>query len=337
MAAKLILFFLLISAAFSTETKWCKCHGRKQEQIMKATEKKLKPTPQLISKNLLQLTEQYSEPRVSVKMKMVDKQWSKMETTGLLNVFPNERDVNVFRDMQTNEIFWKDEKNSFRTHQQNEIKDKFESCLEETEVGTCLFHFISRFGLVMSSKATRQFIKDILDFMSETVDVNAKDGGNYTPLMWAARFDAYDAVLKLIERNANMEEVNDNGWTALHFAAQHGSDLACRGLLEKGANANAQVDLAYDEGGVTPIMFAAYWGRDEVVKVLLHFNASTNLKNKLGGRALDFARASDSDSTPECTALIEEHERKEFLKKHRKKNCWFCSNKGHENLLSNKM
>ena len=50
------------------------------------------------------------------------------------------------------------------------------------------------------------------------VDVNTKDYGNSTPLM-KARLNGYtDIVDILLQKGANINEINDNGFTALYYA-----------------------------------------------------------------------------------------------------------------------
>lgn len=70
----------------------------------------------------------------------------------------------------------------------------------------------------------------------------------WTPLHWAARYDAADEIRGLMERGANLEARDFLGRTPLHVAALFGQEEAVRMLLEAGADANAR-----DRWGVTPL------------------------------------------------------------------------------------
>jgi ankyrin repeat protein len=56
-------------------------------------------------------------------------------------------------------------------------------------------------------------------------------------------------------------------------------------LLEKGADVNQAMN-----NGDTPLMFAASFGKEEVLKLLLHAGADKAMKNGAGKNALDWAR-----------------------------------------------
>ncbi|KAL8743581.1 MAG: hypothetical protein Q9184_008094, partial [Pyrenodesmia sp. 2 TL-2023] len=86
----------------------------------------------------------------------------------------------------------------------------------------------------------------------ETVLFLLKDGGakpdirderGMTPLMAASSgvhhgID-YAIVGDLLEHRANVQEADDNGWTALHYAAKHGQHRLCGRLLRNSANIHA--------------------------------------------------------------------------------------------------
>ena len=56
----------------------------------------------------MQLVEELSEPRDAMKMNMINEHWSKVKVTGDLNLFPNESSVKVWRNMESNVLFWDD-------------------------------------------------------------------------------------------------------------------------------------------------------------------------------------------------------------------------------------
>ena len=116
------------------------------------------------------------------------------------------------------------------------------------------------------------------------VNVKGQDGF-YTALMLAASGGHLGAVQALLEKGANVR--NEEGRAAVAAAVFHPEvvktltdagakvtltvaaclgDLAkVRELIIQGADVNAKVG----PNGSTPLMVAAYWGRPEVVKMLL--------------------------------------------------------------------
>ena len=90
------------------------------------------------------------------------------------------------------------------------------------------------------------------------------------------------AVRAMLERGA---AVNQEGWTALHYAATSGQTAITELLLDKQAQVNA-----LSPNQTTPLMLAARSGNIELVKLLLQRGANDSLKNEAGLSAEDFAR-----------------------------------------------
>lgn len=86
----------------------------------------------------------------------------------------------------------------------------------------------------------------------------------------------------LIARDA---DINQPGWTALHYAASSGHSQIVKLLLENSAYIDAE-----SPNGTTPLMMAARYGNLETVKLLVNEGADLIHKNKLGLSALDFAK-----------------------------------------------
>jgi hypothetical protein len=102
-------------------------------------------------------------------------------------------------------------------------------------------------------------------------------------------------VKELLERGANPNAKDKNGWTPLHHAASVGSlDIAML-LINKGADVNAKSekdvnilsdifnDIATINTGSTPLHVAAYKGNLPVVELLLESGADPNVVDR-GGR-----------------------------------------------------
>jgi len=107
--------------------------------------------------------------------------------------------------------------------------------------------------------------------LARGADVNAQDKDNTTPLHLASYRRRLQITRVLLDRGANANSKNAQGRAPLHVVAEGGDYFSReRGvriadlLLERGAD----VDMP-DGGGVTPLHVASYFGRVELVRVLL--------------------------------------------------------------------
>lgn len=156
-----------------------------------------------------------------------------------------------------------------------------------------------------------------------------------SPLTLAACGGHVDLAMLLIERGANIEEVNDEGYTPLMEAAREGHEEMVALLLSQGANINAQTDETQETaltlaccggfsevadflikagadielGASTPLMEAAQEGHLELVKYLLHANANVHAQTQTGDTALTYAcengHTDVADLLLECNADLE--------------------------------
>ena len=119
----------------------------------------------------------------------------------------------------------------------------------------------------------------------------------------------------LLERGANIEEVNDEGYTPLMEAAREGHEEMVALLLSQGADINAQTEETQETaltlaccggflevadflikagadlelGASTPLMEAAQEGHLDLVKYLLENGALVNAQTGTGDTALTYA------------------------------------------------
>jgi ankyrin repeat protein len=126
----------------------------------------------------------------------------------------------------------------------------------------------------------------------KSIDAFEKDGR--TPLMhfasstlWAFRAEAdpicVDQVTKILARAPDLEIKDKHGWTALfHAVVQAGSPTVVKLLLDRGADPNVR-----DDGGYTPLHFAAERGIVSIVEDLLAAGAKVDVKTDLGKKPIE--------------------------------------------------
>jgi len=119
-------------------------------------------------------------------------------------------------------------------------------------------------------------------------DVNAKgDDTFHSPaLLTAAEKGNAQIVAYLISKGANVNAYNDIGFTALVYVARDSKDTKIAQMLVD-AGANINWNHAFMK---TPLMWAAEYGRKDMVKYLLSKKADVNIRTKYGKTALDYGQ-----------------------------------------------
>ena len=105
-------------------------------------------------------------------------------------------------------------------------------------------------------------------------DVNSKNAGGTTPLWQAANAGHRAMVELLLKHGAAVDAADHSGETPLHRAATTGFKSVAEALLANRANVNAR-----DEFGDTPLHKAAAAGQTALVELLLAHKADVNAKN----------------------------------------------------------
>ncbi len=134
------------------------------------------------------------------------------------------------------------------------------------------------------------------------IQLEAHANNGDTALMMASYLGQTEVAQKLIAKGA---EVNQPGWTALHYAAASGKTELVALLLEH----HAYIDTE-SPNKTTPLMMAVQFGKKTVVKLLLEEGADASLKNASGQTAQDFAKANRRDDILEVFAEFASQQKK---------------------------
>lgn len=161
------------------------------------------------------------------------------------------------------------------------------------------------------------------------LDFNLKDDEGRTALTYAAIGNRRECLEDLLKRGSLADSFDSSGRTALHWASYYGCDVSVEWLVKYRADmtysdyqgrtcfhcatypeksktlayllrkfpAHQHVDFL-DEERMTPLMWAAFYGNEENVKLLLKRGASAYLKDIDGKTALHW-----TSSNRHCNAV----------------------------------
>ena len=146
--------------------------------------------------------------------------------------------------------------------------------------------------MLAMQKSSRKVAEVLMEWKATNLSIH--NPKMETPLMLAAITNQLDLAKKLIDRGA---DVNQKGWTPLHYAATKGNIEIMRLLIENHAYLDAE-----SPNGTTPLMMAAHYGTPMATKLLLEEGADPRIRNQLGINALEFARKANK---PESAQYIE--------------------------------
>lgn len=121
----------------------------------------------------------------------------------------------------------------------------------------------------------------VAGFLDRGLEPNTTDKEGHTLLMIAARLGHRSLVELLIARKASVTRRTPHGDTALMFASLKGHGGIAELLVKHGAQVN--------QSGWTPLHYAAFEGRAEVIKFLLAKGAEVDAQAPNGYTALMLA------------------------------------------------
>ena len=127
----------------------------------------------------------------------------------------------------------------------------------------------------------RKFNDDASRF--QQVEQEAVDNDGYTPLIYQSNDGRVDIVKYLLEKGADVNAKNNNGYTALHCARTF---QVAKTLVEHGADIEAVSNDFYTR---TPLILQSTLGNVDIVKYLLSVGANKKYKTLLGKTAYDVA------------------------------------------------
>ena len=125
-------------------------------------------------------------------------------------------------------------------------------------------------GLILAMRYNGNKTLDVL-LAQPAINMELRAPNGNTALMMAAFNHNMRAIKTLVARGA---QVNQTGWTALHYSAAAGDMEITDFLLEH----HAYIDCE-SPSGMTPLMIAAREGKEEVVQQLLAAGADASLKD----------------------------------------------------------
>jgi ankyrin repeat protein len=121
--------------------------------------------------------------------------------------------------------------------------------------------------------AKQQDTATVRNLLGRNADVNELQSDGATALHWAAYHDDLETAKLLIAAGAKIDAANDFGVMPLSLACTNGSAPMIEALLQAGADPNAAIST-----GETPLMTAASAGELDAVVVLLDHGANVNAK-----------------------------------------------------------
>ncbi|XP_071782865.1 ankyrin repeat and SAM domain-containing protein 3 isoform X1 [Centroberyx gerrardi] len=113
------------------------------------------------------------------------------------------------------------------------------------------------------------------------VNVNATTTKGLTPLMLAASCGNESIAYFLLQQGAELELKDSRGWTALLHCTSTGHQQMVKFLLDNNANANVKEPVS----GFTPLMEAAASGHEIIVQYLLDHKVKVDERNAKGETA----------------------------------------------------
>ncbi len=119
--------------------------------------------------------------------------------------------------------------------------------------------------------------------IKEGWNISTPNTDHKVSLHYAAAFGHYDIVSYFFDQNIAIEPRTNGGLTPLHLAAYNNKPESCKLLLEKGANVNN-----VDNGSRTPLNYAAFSGHASVISYLISKGANPTVQDDRGNMPIAY-------------------------------------------------
>ena len=129
-------------------------------------------------------------------------------------------------------------------------------------------------------------IKGIIE-LGANVNFEEKRNWSWTPIMLASAEGLRGAAIWLLEKGADINFADDNGWTPLMTVTRWNHIEMVKLYLEKERNTN--MDAQDDAEQMTALMIASKWGYIEIVQLLIDAGANIYTTDEDGWTALTYA------------------------------------------------
>jgi ankyrin repeat protein len=214
----------------------------------------------------------------------------------------------IYKDAQVAQKLYTDCVSALTQHDNNQFFTLLETYLNETMVGGTkveiqeIFQSYQSEGKTLMHIAASTGTQSVIEYALNHADdrsalVNVSDERGFTPLMNATISESIDIMKLLISNGANVNQRNNDGASALHFAAGDGSLERIALLVEGGGD----VTVASESG--TPLSWAAGNGRAEAIRYLAQKGCSCETVGSLGIPPIFMAAVAPSEES--VVALIE--------------------------------
>jgi ankyrin repeat protein len=213
----------------------------------------------------------------------------------------------AYKDAQVAQKLYSDCVSALTQHDTNQFFTLMERHLSETTTGTNIeiqeiFQSYQSEGKTLMHIAASTGSKSVIEYaLNHATDrtglVNLADERGFTPLMNATISESADIMKLLISNGADVNQRNNDGASALHFAAGDGSLERIALLVEGGGD----VTVASESG--TPLSWAAGNGRAEAIRFLAQRGCSCETVGTLGIPPIFMAAVAPSEES--VIALVE--------------------------------
>jgi len=132
---------------------------------------------------------------------------------------------------------------------------------------------------------TQEGLEESVRLIIAGAAIDIQDNDGWTALMWAASSGHAEIVRVLIDQGAAIDIEDNDGRTALVWTADRGHIETVRLLIDKGAAIDIQDNMSW-----TALMLAARYGHAEIARLLIDNGADIDIKNINGSTALIWAR-----------------------------------------------